>query len=608
MAAPTNPYSATNILVRNRHRNNHVAKKSFSTGDQVEVFYRMPEQDAYNGYFPVQNNAAGLYGPRYGKTEGWQQAVVIADFNHKSFDAKNKDTWVLVRYTHLDWFNRRGVKLNTADVRNLEEEVLPCNVRATTDTDPNVVCVQKPTISFLVVRWGGKIECQPYNDPGPGSWGHTGSVVSDTFIGSFFNMVYYHLGPNFEVLSVFIQSSQDLASFSTGLVAPQLIGRHLCGMYFLYPVMFQDVSEVYEEHPGYVQEQPLFHFMQQAEAAGIPTRFPHPSHLYRLLASKNWCAHMCLSVDKSVPVTTKVNRGAIARNPLKAAETALRAMFMLHQEKKRLAQGAGGQEAIELDVPQYIEPTAHQLEIMEGVVKMGFSWEAVDVRAFKGPAQLAHACKSLTEQAGCYTEHVIVQERIHANCEFRMYVINGVPCKIIYTKFSTTNHEGRFESFQRFEREPVVKQWFRGSYKAVTQAELRIRDQTNRWLAWLRTECPELPPVVRFDYFVRQVGDDCVVTIGEITECGASTLGWRDGPDMVLKAVLMSAFTDHACGSEPCLCSADQQRDYLSQVHAKNCFARPAAPDPAPQSRRPNGKSETKGEKGTPAHKHRKGQ
>ncbi len=84
----------------------------------------------------------------------------------------------------------------------------------------------------------------------------------------------------------------------------QMSGQHVAACYFMWPIAFQDGHEF----PAYVQRERLIELMVQMEAgiwhtmarwvrckmfpalqaAGIPSRFPHESHLYKIFASKEW--------------------------------------------------------------------------------------------------------------------------------------------------------------------------------------------------------------------------------------------------------------------------------------------------------------------------------
>merc|ERR1712216_118918 len=90
----------------------------------------------------------------------------------------------------------------------------------------------------------------------------------------------------------------------------------------MWPIVFQDGHE----YPAYVDRDKQFNLMVQMEASGIPTRFPHPSHLYRMFTSKEWTAQMCLHPLMKVPLTTRVSREAIVQDTTKAAKKAQEAL------------------------------------------------------------------------------------------------------------------------------------------------------------------------------------------------------------------------------------------------------------------------------------------
>ena len=86
----------------------------------------------------------------------------------------------------------------------------------------------------------------------------------------------------------------------------------------------------------------------------------------------------------------------------------------------------------------------------KGVVKLGFSWEAMDVRKFEGEAELASALRELAEQNMSLGDTVMVQEWIDFDCELRLFFVEPVleqlcakgecslqlsPAHILYTRF-----------------------------------------------------------------------------------------------------------------------------------------------------------------------------
>merc|ERR1712070_826868 len=66
--------------------------------------------------------------------------------------------------------------------------------------------------------------------------------------------------------------------------------------------------------------------MIEMESAGIPTRFPHHAHLYKLLLSKDWMKHLCLQPGFNAPATTNASRAVIAADKFHAADLVMKAM------------------------------------------------------------------------------------------------------------------------------------------------------------------------------------------------------------------------------------------------------------------------------------------
>jgi hypothetical protein len=128
------------------------------------------------------------------------------------------------------------------------------------------------------------------------------------------------LGPTYQVISVFISDTQDLHRITPSMIVPMMKGRYKASMFFLWPVTYQDAPL---KQPGYVHSNALLDLMQRTESCGVITRFPHPSHFYRLLASKSWMAHLCLMPHLAVPATTKVSVSLVHHDPWAAARMAL---------------------------------------------------------------------------------------------------------------------------------------------------------------------------------------------------------------------------------------------------------------------------------------------
>merc|ERR1719473_2153817 len=80
---------------------------------------------------------------------------------------------------------------------------------------------QQPRLTLVHIRWGGEQPVNPVTE-GAGGWGQIGSTPSDNYINGFENFVFQHLGPTYEILSCFFQSSDELLKISPALL------RHLC--------------------------------------------------------------------------------------------------------------------------------------------------------------------------------------------------------------------------------------------------------------------------------------------------------------------------------------------------------------------------------------------
>jgi len=61
----------------------------------------------------------------------------------------------------------------------------------------------------------------------------------------------------------------------------------------------------------------------------------------------------------------------------------------------------------------------------------------------------------------------------------------------------------------------------------------------------LQAQTSEMPTVIRFDIMAKRLGPGRAhVTTGELTELGGCFLGWPQGPQVVMAAMLRSCFND----------------------------------------------------------------
>jgi hypothetical protein len=312
-------------------------------------------------------------------------------------------------------------------------------------------------------------------------------------------------------------------------------------MFFLWPVTYQDAPV---NQPGYVNNNKLLDLMARVEACGVIPRFPHYSHLYRLLTSKTWMAHLSLMPNLAVPATTKLSVALIHRDPRAAARTALVAL----RNVQCMKHGLGADDIKRL-------PPLSQIK---GVVKLGFSWEAWGVKIFDGEDELASQLCSLAEQPAALHDAVMITEYVTFTVELRLFMVNegviewdpktqaprpAAPKQIIYTRFDTVNGEKMVTNFKRMTRKQVTDDCFAGDEASLTDAENKAKQLAGNLLFWIQTEVAEPPPVMRMDFMCNRVGEgQASVATGEITELGGCFLGWKEGPETVWRAVLQSCF------------------------------------------------------------------
>eukprot|EP01062_Namystynia_karyoxenos_P050538 TRINITY_DN3935_c1_g1_i1.p1 TRINITY_DN3935_c1_g1~~TRINITY_DN3935_c1_g1_i1.p1 ORF type:complete len:710 (+),score=207.55 TRINITY_DN3935_c1_g1_i1:114-2132(+) len=507
------------------------AARRLEPGDEVYVFFRFEthgcdivqsKHDEF--FFPVSSADAALHAPRIAFTDTWLEATVVQVYiNEERTSGSGID--IEVRLHHDLWGNRTG---------ELHVGCPPNTLWFDASSVHQGAAKPHPEISFMCMRWSAW--SPPHNTDGAvGGWGEFGSCVCDIYISSFFQRTYGYIGPTYEVVSIFVHQTSDLAKIQAPAVAAMLRGRvrhRLAGLYYLWPTAWLDghggdLKEA--DLAGYVEKEALFDLMVRFEGSGIPTRHPHPSHLYRLLTSKYWSAHLCTTPSLSVPVTTRVNRALVLSDALGAARAALSAM-------RRLGAGAAPAAAAGTDTPAAEQP-------IKGVAKLGFAWEAREVLLFNSEQQLAERMRKLVSQPGGVADSILVQEFIPHDCEMRVYCLHGEPRHCLFTKFSSVNSDGKPETFSSLDRAAALKEWFRGDDKALSEAEhIILKERVPAFIRWLLTESCETPAAIRMDFFIKLRGPEGkpVITIGELTEQGASTLAWRHGALLTHDAVLES--------------------------------------------------------------------
>mmetsp|Transcript_21583 Transcript_21583/g.58050 ORF Transcript_21583/g.58050 Transcript_21583/m.58050 type:complete len:314 (-) Transcript_21583:491-1432(-) len=273
--------------------------------------------------------------------------------------------------------------------------------------------------------------------------------------------------------------------------------------------------------------------MRGFEACGIPTRFPHPSQLYHVLASKSWQTQACLLPKLHVPPITTVNRASIVADPMRAARGALASL----EEIRSLRYGGPEQE------PAAIKPA--EGEVRKGVVKLGFAWEAAHVRLFRGERQLALALHGLATEQGSEAAAVYVQDFCRNQFEMRLFVVRGDVAHIVYSNFEDVDADGYCRDFVKKTRAEAIDDWFSGDAQAMDAAEKKCKKLVKTWNTWLRTQSSEAIAAIRMDMLITRAHDGSVeVHTLELTECGFSMLAWPEGPHMVFGSMLESCFED----------------------------------------------------------------
>eukprot|EP00928_Gymnodinium_smaydae_P061621 TRINITY_DN45662_c0_g1_i1.p1 TRINITY_DN45662_c0_g1~~TRINITY_DN45662_c0_g1_i1.p1 ORF type:complete len:538 (+),score=137.26 TRINITY_DN45662_c0_g1_i1:70-1683(+) len=500
-----------------------VTVDQLDVGEVVDVFHRYAQDP--NGYFMAESSACGILHPSIGVTDGWTEARVSEKWSAASYNVADHRTWVEIQWSHPTWYNRRGHKLDTSKISMITQRVPAEQIRRKSEESEAQL---RPRLTLFQIRWGGEHPVNPVTE-GAGGWGQIGSTPSDNYINGLENHIFATIGPTYEIISVFFQSSAELQRISPALLRSMAHGERVGALYFMWPIIFQDGHEF----PAYVEKQKLFQLMVEMEGHGIPTRFPHHSHLYRVFASKEWTAQMCLHPLLQVPLTTMVSRQAIASDPAKAAANAIKALANLAQARTTL-NGEMGQQARAAPV--------------KGVAKLGWSWEAMDVQAWRQKQDLQGALTSLIEQPGSLVEQCFVQEWVDFDVEIRHFVVEPdfndpeslKPKKRIYTVFKS-KEGGSFRNFDKYDRKGCLNQTFQNDEAALADAERQADALIVRWLHWLQAQTHELPVVTRFDILVKRTGTGTAsIMTGELTELGGCFLGWPEGPQVVFSAMLRS--------------------------------------------------------------------
>ncbi|CAJ1357304.1 unnamed protein product, partial [Effrenium voratum] len=201
-------------------------------------------------------------------------------------------------------------------------------------------------------------------------------------------------------------------------------------------------------------------------------------------------------------------------------------------------------------------------EVTKGVAKLGFSWEALDVKFWEGQRGLATALSQLTQVIEISDEltgqphdleALIIQEFVEHDLEARLYVVNGEVETIIYTKFCKIKPNNEFGDFKEAFSSEEAGQWMDGDVATLKDGERQCREIAAHWMDWVRSQTCQTPPGIRFDFFVGRTaapGKACVRTL-EICELGFSMLGKQGLPSKVFSAMLRACLEDYDIADLP---------------------------------------------------------
>jgi hypothetical protein len=349
----------------------------------------------------------------------------------------------------------------------------------------------------------------------------------------FFNRaVIPRFGFDYEVLSVFVQHSDEFAGVSPEFLASLCCGRNIVALYFLWPIQgLQSYGDKHSTTACYLEQGALYDVVGRMEAAGIVTLWPHHSQLWRSLSSKDWVPGLSIIPKYHVPLTTRVPKSLILRDVNAAAKQALKTLWLLQQAKRSddVYQGPLNSD------------WAADLRNERCVVKLGFSYEGIDVKMVAGEEQLADALYRLVAQPGYTNDCAYVQQRVNrVDLEARCFVVEGQVTEVLYTRFARIDRAGFVRDYEKaHSAAEAMHDWFFNDQTAWQSAMNQIQVLCQRWFVWMMTQASDPTVSVRIDFMMERVAPGIAdVWTGEVGEQGYS-MGGID-PIIVFSKVLDS--------------------------------------------------------------------
>ncbi|KAF4671076.1 Sphingosine kinase 2 [Perkinsus olseni] len=491
------------------HKEQHAANRglTYQEGQQVQAFIcQVPESD-YDpdmGWMMVGSRVEGQVSPRLGMTDGWVDATIVADFDRSKYRSDLRETWPVVEYSHTLWADGRGAMLDGSKVYNLRQSIKMEHIRLPTPER------RPPSLSLLIVRYGdGTRRVDTRFD----------MAVTDELITDLMrDGIYATYGTDYECWCAFVRHTSDLPRISEAWARAALTRSgcsNLAAMYFLWGAVHGD------HKPGYVEYSALFDLMQRLECVGIPTRWPNPVSLYRVLSSKSWQASLATNTSLRIPPTTTIQRADFMQDPTGTCRKALRALQI--------------QASVLWNNTRSLSVYSER-----GVVKIGYSWMAEGVKAFYGITDLEVKTRALWESLPNNESTLMLQHRIEdIVTEPRVFVFNGKVEHIRYTEYvNEETGSGRFRQFRTFSSRDATYRYFNGDHKTRLVIEGRIRELVEQWMLWINTAVGcTVPCFVRLDFLVSKAKPGSTTAVGGVSKRQQAsrgteiTTGCSDGDD-----------------------------------------------------------------------------
>lgn len=520
---------------------------TFVKGEKVQAYYSMHKFGGNKSRYLKVAKGHGTHLPCFGLSEGWIEATIIEIIEVGKVTLRFSGPFCDPSYGMEEGFQFNFYESDQE--HRLRKLDCPTNVSA----------------SVLVVRWH--------------DWWSSGKW-SDYYIAcqipmKMFTEELLNIEPDAETYTLFLRTSEDADKFAEASLGHVMKGRHRAAMYYLWPTQKYNASE----NAAYCEERSFFGLMQRVEAVGVPSRYPAPANLYRVLCGKQMYTTMCLQKDYKVPVTVRVQASEFINDQDSVVDNTLDA---INELRKKLY----SKKATE-----------------SGVVKLGFSWMGCDVYRYEGRADLKKKLQKILSSkkqipTTCMAQD-LVEDRI---AELRIHVFptseRGFHKEIVYMLLSEDDSEDTTVDFQMtgaksISSEQALMDLWHGNAVAQKKAEDQAKKLTDLWMLWYKTEwtAPRCPANGRFDFHLCWNGvNDPELWTCEVTECGASLCGLNIDARNI--SIVNSIFGDKRCDLEQCTCKKMKPLGpvrYPKVAHAswKTSSPTPSASSPTPAASSP---------------------